>query len=51
MSTFSPAWSSTAAAAAWLECFHDPAAPQAVAGSAFIPKVTKELQGLWQVNR
>jgi hypothetical protein len=42
---------SPTAAAAWLERFHDPAAPQAVAGSAFIPEVTKELQGLWQVNQ
>ena len=28
--------------------FHDPAAPKAVAGSAFIPAMTEELQGLWR---
>ena len=36
---------------AWLERFHDPASPKAVAGTAFIPAVTRELQGLWRVNR
>ncbi len=34
-----------------MERFHDPASPKAEAGTAFIPEVTKELQGLWQVNR
>jgi len=42
---------SPSAAAAWLERFHDPAAAKAVAGSAFIPQVTKELQGLWLANQ
>jgi hypothetical protein len=35
----------------WLERFHDPAAPKAVAGTAFIPAVTAELRGLWGVNQ
>ena len=35
----------------WLQRFHDPAAPTAVAGGAFIPAVTQKLQGLWQVNQ
>ena len=35
----------------WLERFHDPASPKAVAGSAFIPAVTDELQSLWRVNQ
>jgi DDE family transposase len=42
---------SPSAVAEWLERFHDPAAPKAVAGTAFIPAVTKALQGLWQVNQ
>jgi hypothetical protein len=42
---------SPSAVSAWLERFHDPLAPKAVAGTAFIPAVTKELQGLWQVNQ
>jgi hypothetical protein len=42
---------SPSAAFAWLERFHDPAAPKAVAGSAFIPAVTQELQGLWRANQ
>jgi hypothetical protein len=36
---------------AWLERFHDPAAPKAVAGIAVIPAVTEALQGIWQANR
>ncbi|HZE15588.1 MAG TPA: IS1380 family transposase, partial [Mycobacterium sp.] len=36
---------------AWLEKFHDPAAPKAVAGTAYIPAVTEALRGLWRVNR
>ena len=36
---------------AWLERFHDPAAPKAVAGNAFIPAVTKALRSLWEVNQ
>ena len=35
----------------WLERFHDPAAPKAMVGSAFIPALTNELRGLWQVNQ
>jgi Transposase DDE domain group 1 len=35
----------------WLERFHDPAAPKAVAGSALIPAVTAAIRGLWQVNQ
>jgi hypothetical protein len=42
---------SPSALSGWLERFHDPAAPKAVAGSAFIPALTKQLQGLWRVNR
>jgi hypothetical protein len=42
---------SPSAISAWLERFHDPASPKAEAGTAFIPEVTKELQGLWRVNR
>jgi hypothetical protein len=34
----------------WLERFHDASAPKAVAGTAMIPAVTQELQGLWRVN-
>jgi len=41
---------SPSAASAWLERFHDPAVPKAVAGTAFIPDVTEQLRGLWQVN-
>ena len=39
------------ALSAWLERFHDPAVPKAVAGSAFIPPVSEALRSLWQVNR
>ncbi|MDX6501813.1 MAG: hypothetical protein QOG23_5073, partial [Blastocatellia bacterium] len=42
---------SPSAASAWLERFHDPAAPKAVAGTAVIPDVTAQLRGLWQVNQ
>src|SRR5271166_6580470 len=42
---------SPSALSAWLERFHDPSAPQAVAGTAFIPAVTEALQGLWRVNQ
>jgi Transposase DDE domain group 1 len=35
----------------WLQRFHDPATPTAVAGGAFILPVTQKLQGLWQVNQ
>lgn len=42
---------SPTAASAWLERFHDPAAPKAVVGTAFIPAVTEALQGLWQANQ
>ena len=35
----------------WLERFHEPDLPEAVAGTAFIPEVTKELRGLWLVNQ
>jgi hypothetical protein len=42
---------SPSALSGWLERFHDAATPKAVAGSAFIPAVTDELQGLWRVNQ
>lgn len=42
---------SPSALSGWLERFHDPASPKAVAGTAFIPAVTEQLQGLWRVNR
>lgn len=42
---------SPSALSGWLERFHDPEAPKAVAGSAFIPAVTEALQGLWRVNQ
>ncbi len=42
---------SPSAAAAWLERFHDPATPPAVAGRAFIPAVTEQLQSLWRTNQ
>ena len=42
---------SPSALSGWLERFHDTAAPQAVAGKAFIPAVTEALQGLWRVNQ
>jgi hypothetical protein len=42
---------SPSAVSAWLERFHDPAAPKAVTGTAVIPDVTAQLRGLWQVNR
>jgi hypothetical protein len=42
---------SPSALSGWLERFHDPDAPKAVAGTALIPEVTKELRGLWLVNQ
>jgi hypothetical protein len=42
---------SPSALSGWLERFHDPAVPKAVAGSAYIPALTEQLQGLWRVNR
>jgi hypothetical protein len=42
---------SPSAASAWLERFHDPAAPKAVAGTAVIPAMTEPLGGLWRVNQ
>jgi hypothetical protein len=42
---------SPSALSGWLERFHDPVAPKAVAGSAFIPVLTDELRGLWRVNQ
>lgn len=42
---------SPSALSGWLERFHDPAAPKAVAGSASIPAITDALRGLWRVNR
>jgi hypothetical protein len=42
---------SPSAASAWLERFHDPTAPKAVAGTAVIPAVTEQLRGLWRVNQ
>jgi len=42
---------SPSALSGWLERFHDPASPKAVAGRAFIPAVTEELRGLWRVNQ
>jgi Transposase DDE domain group 1 len=42
---------SPSALSGWLERFHDPAAPKAVAGTALIPAVTEELRGLWRVNQ
>jgi len=42
---------SPSALSAWLERFHDPSAPQAVSGTAFIPVVTEALQGMWRVNQ
>ena len=42
---------SPSAAAAWLEHFHDPAMPPAVAGHAFIPAVTEALHALWRTNQ
>ncbi len=41
---------SPSALSGWLERIHDPAAPQAVVGSAVIPEVSAALQGLWRVN-
>src|SRR5664279_6552874 len=38
-------------ASAWLERFHDPAVPKAVAGTAVIPEVTDQLRSLWRVNQ
>lgn len=42
---------SASALLAWLERFHDPLAPQAVAGRAFIPAVTEAVRSLWRVNQ
>jgi hypothetical protein len=42
---------SPSAASAWLERFHDLAAPKAVTGSAVIPEITVQLRSLWQVNQ
>src|SRR5271157_782361 len=42
---------SPSALSGWLERFHDPASPKAVAGTAFIPAVTEQLRGLWRVNQ
>jgi hypothetical protein len=42
---------SPSALSGWLERFHDPASPKAVAGTAFIPAVTEQLQGLWRANQ
>jgi hypothetical protein len=42
---------SPSALSGWLERFHDPASPVAVAGEAFIPALTEELRGLWRVNQ
>jgi len=42
---------SPSALSAWLERFHDPSVPKAVAGTAFIPAVTEALQGVWRVNQ
>lgn len=42
---------SPSALSAWLERFHDPASPKAVAGTAFIPAVTEAVQGLWRANQ
>jgi hypothetical protein len=42
---------SPSALSGWLERFHDPAAPKAVAGTAVIPAVGDELLGLWRVNQ
>ena len=41
---------SPSALSGWLERFNDPAAPKAVAGTAFIPEVTEKLRSLWRVN-
>ena len=41
---------SPSALSGWLERFHDPASPKAVAGSAVIPAVTEALRSLWRVN-
>ncbi len=42
---------SPSALSGWLERFHDPNSPKAVAGKAFIPAVTEALRGLWRVNQ
>ncbi len=42
---------SPSAVSAWLERFHDAAAPKAVAGSAVIPALTDALRSLWRVNQ
>lgn len=41
---------SPSALSGWLERFHDPASPKAVAGSAVIAPVTEALGSLWRVN-
>ena len=41
---------SPSALSGWLERFHDASAPKAAAGTATIPAVTQDLQGLWRVN-
>jgi Transposase DDE domain group 1 len=42
---------SRSALSGWLERFADPDAPPAVAGTAVIPQVTAQLQGLWRANQ
>jgi hypothetical protein len=42
---------SPAALSAWLERFHGPAVPKAVAGTAFIPAVTEAVQGMCRANQ
>jgi Transposase DDE domain group 1 len=42
---------SQSALSGWLERFADPDAPPAVAGTAVIPQVTAQLQGLWRANQ
>ena len=42
---------SRSALSGWLERFADPNAPPAEAGTAVIPQVTAQLQGLWRANQ
>ena len=42
---------SRSALSGWLERFTDPYAPPAEAGTAVIPQVTAQLQGLWRANQ
>jgi hypothetical protein len=42
---------SRSALSGWLERFADPYAPPAEAGTAVIPQVTAQLQGLWRANQ